>query len=216
MVVSQPRPVSLGFRAACVDAHCEQEEGKMRNCLIAVALVALLVLPAGAQYLEYQGAPLRDPIPPNGEPWHELYPNFCVIHPQDNYEDNGDGIVSVCDVVTFGGTRYHVDWVGPTYIMECIISGEIGYFEPTEIYPEGDPTGQMWHQVYPCFCMEGIVQEWEDNGDGILSPCDILLVSGIEMHLQEIALDIEVSEVESPVEQTTWGKIKDFFGNLTD
>lgn len=183
----------------------------MKNCLIAVALVALLVLPVGAQYLEYDGVPTRDPIPPNGEPWHELYPVFCQVHPQEDYDDNGDGIVSVCDVITYGGTRYHVDWVGPTYICEEIISGEIWYFEPVQDYPEGDPSGQIWHCVYPVFCMEVTIQFWDDNGNGFLDVCDMISIDGLMYHVQEVALDIEVTEEQNPVEQSTWSRIKAFF-----
>jgi hypothetical protein len=35
-----------------------------------------------------------------------------------------------------------------------------------------DPIGTQWHEIYPLFCREYHLSSWEDNGDGVLSPCD--------------------------------------------
>ena len=44
--------------------------------------------PAGAQtYFELMGSPTRDVVPPDCADWHELHPNFCIVHHQDLYED---------------------------------------------------------------------------------------------------------------------------------
>jgi len=188
----------------------------MRYCAIGL-LVALLAFaaPAGAQmYLELGSAPVRDAIPPDCSDWHELHPNFCAVHHQDAYEDDGDGEVSVCDAIIIDGTRYHIDWVGPTYYLVETSTADVMFCEPTIPDPGDDPTCEIWHEVAPDFCMEHHVDGWEDNGDQVLSPCDLVLIDGSWWHVEEIRLDITVSEEPSPVEGSTWSKIKDFFRAL--
>jgi len=35
-----------------------------------------------------------------------------------------------------------------------------------------DPADTQWHELWPIFCREYHLSTWEDNGDGVLSPCD--------------------------------------------
>ncbi len=186
------------------------------RALIVVAVLALLVVPAAAQrHMELIASPiLQEPIPPDCSDWHELHPNFCIVDHQDAYEDNGDGFVSECDVIVLSGTRYHIDWAGPTYWLVPVEQGSEHWVEPTIPDPGGDPIGEIWHEVAPDFCMEWEVIEWMDNGDGILSPCDVVMFAGDPnaYHIAEIGLNIEVTEEPSPVEESTWGRIKAFFG----
>jgi len=35
-----------------------------------------------------------------------------------------------------------------------------------------EPIGTQWHELWPIFCREYHLSSWEDNGDGVLSPCD--------------------------------------------
>ena len=184
------------------------------RALVAVAVLALLVVPAAAQrHMELIGSPiLQEPIPPDCSDWHELHPNFCLVDHQDAYEDNGDGFVSACDVIILGGTRYHVDWAGPTYWLVPVNPGDEQWMEPTIPDPGQNPIGEIWHEVAPDYCMEWEVLDWEDNGDGVLSPCDIIWFTDGPYHLAEIGLNIEITEEPSPIEQSTWGKIKAFFG----
>lgn len=185
----------------------------MRFCAI-VALVGLVAMaaPAGAQtYFEYMGSPVRDAVPPDCSDWHELYPSFCTTHHQDAYEDDGDGLISVCDFITLSGVRYHIDWVGPTYVLS---GPDQMWAEPTIPDPGGNPECETWHEVAPVFCNEWHVDEWEDNGDGVLSECDIVWIGGEEWHIDEIALNIIATETPSPVEGSTWSKIKAFFQRL--
>lgn len=202
---------SLGGRRAA-GAQSYERQGIMRICAI-IAVIALLVVPVAAQrHIEFLGSPILDPIPPDCSDWHELHPNFCYVDHQDGYEDNGDGVVSACDVIILGGVRYHIDWAGPTYWLVPVAGGDEHWVEPSEP-TGGDPTGEIWHEVYPVFCQEWEVVGWEDNGDGVLSECDMVtLADGITYHIAEIGLNIEVTEEPSPVEQSTWGKIKSMFG----
>ena len=188
----------------------------MRFCVI-VALVGLVAMaaPAGAQtYFELMGSPVRDVVPPDCSDWHELHPNFCIIHHQDVYEDDGDGQVSVCDFITLSGVRYHIDWVGPTYWLIEMTAGDEMWCEPTIPDPGGNPTCEIWHEVAPDFCLEWHIDDWEDNGDGVLSICDNVLIGESWWHIEDIGLNITATETPSPVEDSTWSKIKTFFQEL--
>lgn len=188
----------------------------MKRCtyLMIAGLLVVTGVANAALHLELV-QPLRQDIPPDGSPWHELAPNFCVIHDQENYEDNGDGHVSACDFVTFGGQRYHVTWAGPTYYLIDHATGEEWYAEPTIPDPGQNPTCEIWFEVYPNTGDEWHVDDWADNGDGVLSPCDHVWIRGIQYHVHDIGLNITV-EPGSPVEETTWGKMKSFFRGLVD
>ncbi len=180
---------------------------------IVLALVALLATAASGQYyLEFGGDPIRDPIPPDGSPWHELFPSFCTMHTQTGYGDNGDGVVSECDAIYIDGQMFHIIWVGPTYHMSNS-AGEPGFFEPTDPEPGGNPICETWHEVAPDFCLEWHIDDWEDNGDGVVSQCDIVWIAGEPWHIDEIRLNITVVP-GSPVEDSTWGKIKAWLGGL--
>ena len=49
-------------------------------------------------------------------------------------------------------------------------------------------------------------------GDGEVTACDNVLVGGRWWHIEEVRLDITVTEAGSPVETSTWSKLKSFFG----
>jgi hypothetical protein len=182
----------------------------MNKCAVflAVACVLAVAAPGAAQlYLEFAGSPIRDNVPVDCSEWHELWPNFCVIHHQDAYQDNGDGAVSVCDVITLNGTRYHIDWVGPTYELENVSTSERSWWEPT-----GHPIDDPWHQVAPLYCVTMPVIEWlDENWDGELSECDLVFIGGAWHHIAAINLDITVTEEPSPTNHETWSAIKSLF-----
>ena len=181
----------------------------MRYVVMALAVFALAI-PAGAQmYLESGGPPIRydDTIPPNGSQWHELYPIFCTPHTQDDYQDNGDGIVSECDIIFIDGIRYHVDWAGPTYYLAWTQGPGERWLEPES--PE------FWHEVAPIYCTVWEILDWEDmDGDQEVSFCDNILFSDGWWHVEDVRLDITVTEEPSPVEPSTWGRIKAWVSGL--
>lgn len=183
----------------------------MKRCTVfVIASILAMTGVTGAQVHLELVEPLRQDIPPDGSAWHELAPNFCDIQTQGGYEDNGDGHVSVCDFITLGGTRQHITWVGPTYHLIEHTSGAEWYAEPMDPYTGEDPFCEIWFEVHPDYGSEWHVEGWQDNGDGIVSECDNVLIRGIWWHIYEVNLNITV-EPGSPVEQTTWGKIKTFF-----
>jgi hypothetical protein len=191
--------------------HGREGGMRMRIAMAVVVMLALTIPASGQLYLELGGSPVRN-IPPDGSPWHELFPNFCIIHNQDAYGDNGDGVVSVCDMITLDGVPYHITWTGPTYYLY----GDAGpaFYEPTG-EPGGSPVGQIWHEVAPNFCTEHQVTDWEDaDGDGEVSQCDtIVFADGTAWHVEEIRLDITATP-GSPVEDSTWGRIKAAIGRM--
>ena len=67
------------------------------------------------KYLEPQGSGAgRSPV---CETWHEVYPNYCIVHHVDGWEDNGDGFLGPCDVVELAGTPWHVEEIGFNIIV---------------------------------------------------------------------------------------------------
>ena len=64
---------------------------------------------------------------------------------------------------------------------------------------DGDPTGTVWHELYPVYCDTYTVLEWADNGDGILSYCDTLIsvsndaIDTIKEHVKRVTTTIEVT-----------------------
>jgi len=175
-----------------------------------LGLAALLVLLAGLpflstaqaqeqRFLEFQGVlGDRDPAPPNCSFWHELWPQFCRESHQDQWHDaNGDGNLSACDFLEFDGIRYHVDWVGPTFVFQdCQF-----FLEPTGDFNPFNPMCELWEVVYPNHGQIFHVDEWIDaNGDGRVSPCDLFRFSGFPTfcHLDDIRLNVRITEAIPP------------------
>lgn len=131
--------------------------------------------------------------------WHELYPVNCNPWHLDRIE--GDGQLRACNFAWFNGLRFHIDWVGPTYFLDClgIIAEPIG--DPTV---DADPIGEVWHEVYPDYCTEHVVDGWEDaDGNGSISECDIVILDGVLVcHVRRVSTDVIISRAPSPVGTT--------------
>jgi hypothetical protein len=226
--------------------------GVLRLCLIAsvcvFACAVFFLTPQDAPqagsvvqlYLDLEPVPAKGgagpsfqvgPIPPNGSTWHELYPAYCTVYPQDDYDDNGDGVMSPCDVITLGGIPYHITWVGPTYYVTCSPTPggppvREAVFEPVNPNPTGNPICEVWHEVYPNFCSEIHIDSFLDNGNGVLDECDFVDTqsdpSGVPgqtsfYHIDRIGCNIRVEPVPpTPTERSTWGRIKDRFNKIFD
>ena len=190
--------------------------GRHKLWLLAAA-VALLLVPALAcaqdRILEIDLAPGEpEPIPPNCTGWHELWPSFCTAAHQDSLDDNGDGMLSVDDVIILDLMPYHVDWVGPTYTLDCDIQ-----VQPTD-YQDGDPAGQTWIEMAPNYGELWQIDEWADNGNGAVDICDNLVMTGgvagetLICHIDDISTSIHVTMVTTPVEHGSWSRFKSLFG----
>jgi len=174
-------------------------------------------LPDGTNYhnLDDFHIPDGNPI---GTVWHELYPEYCRIWNLTSWFDNGNGYLDSCDYVDFTDPqteewkKFHVEWVGPTVIIE-----RLGPFYDTVyvdmIGKQGldfmwdevtDPVGKYWHEVYPVYCQNYFCVGWEDNGNGYLDFCDYLIFQNLQtgefeqVHVIGVDIDIILDEVIPP------------------
>lgn len=127
--------------------------------------------------------------------WHELHPEFCRVRHLDRIE--GDGTLKECNYAWFDRERFHIDWVGPTYFLDCGVIAE----PRGDVNPDGgDPTCQIWEEIWPNFGKQYHVDGWEDNGNGIVDACDIVFLSdGRACHIQRVGLNIVISPAPVPV-----------------
>lgn len=129
--------------------------------------------------------------------WHELYPNFCKVRHLDRIE--GDGSLRECNYAWFDRERFHIDWVGPTYFLDCgKVAEPVGAVRPDTLE---DPTCQIWEEIWPNHGKLYHVEFWEDaNGNGILDECDyVILDDGSYCHISRIGLNIRISPAPVPV-----------------
>ena len=152
---------------------------------------------------------------PIGSEWHELWPKFCQRWICKSWIDNGDGILSACDIIDFvpkgkKGPKIweHVEWVGPT------IKGEIIEPPGDTIYLDGlnpnpmcttitDPVCTYWHEVYPNYCVVWHIIDWVDNGNGYLDSCDIITIhledsTTVLIHVKAVETDIITTPLPNP------------------
>jgi hypothetical protein len=154
---------------------------------------------------------ITDPV---GTQWHELWPFFCREYHLSSWNDtSGDGVLSPSDQIDMyqkpdGEVRwYHVDEVTITLFVRPLERGEPMYIE----YEGGynltilkNPLGTQWHEIYPVFCREYELVEWEPPS-GELDFCyEILLVDKATeeptwWHVEEVAIDIVVTIKPPPV-----------------
>ena len=144
--------------------------------------------------------------------WHELYPEYSNEYHIDGWEDNGDNLLSPCDQITMSllpeglMTKYHVEnvtitlklssWIEPLGFM--FVEAEAPF--ESMYWPKINPYGGVWHEVYPNFCTNYSVMEWEDNCNGVLDHCDNLTLINLKnetisfWHVEEVAVDMVVTE----------------------
>jgi hypothetical protein len=160
----------------------------------------------------------KNGLPGDCSIWHELYPVFCLDHHQIGYEDNGDSVISACDYIyladaTGGSMRYHIEAVVPTYYLSSTIPGTDQFILEGEGPPGTNAYCETWHEVYPVYCQAWHVEEWIDNGDGIVSECDYVYINGQQWHIDRIGVDI-IIDTGSPAGGEAWGTIKSLFGQV--
>ena len=67
--------------------------------------------------------------------------------------------------------------------------------------PDGNPIGTIWHELYPVYCTDWVIIDWEDNGDGKLSYCDN--VTFVNPATEEISRE-HIEEVTATITVTRW------------
>jgi hypothetical protein len=164
--------------------------------------------------VEYAGGTCL--VTPVGTIWHEIWPIYGLEDQETGYEDNGDGVVSVSDFIwiirQFGGsTEYYVSWVGPSYFLSR--EGGTAVYEPLDEPEWGNPICQVWQDVslgWPPH-VNHHVDAWADNGDGIPSVCDTVVLDGVEWHIDHVGFNIFVEDPHVGTDQRSWGRVKRMF-----
>jgi hypothetical protein len=156
---------------------------------------------------------IADPI---NTDWHEIYPEYCNWYQVVGWQDTlQDGFLNPSDYVDLalyptGLTQsYHVvdvtltlnitaDGVDP-YLFELNTSmSQIPYEDLYRV--KIDPLFTYWDMVWPYFQDEIglVIEDWEDNCNGVLDYCDWILLSGVWCHVEELNLDMVVVQEETP------------------
>jgi len=154
--------------------------------------------------------PLIDPIyEPLGTYWHGVHPQvyYCTTWELTDWEDNGNGYLDSCDMVYMetvdGQTKatFHIEGFNTDIVTTPLPTPADEYDHNLDEYDptQGDPTGTLWHELYPNYCMDWDLQQWWDNGDGYLSYCDTVLFSYTDAdsfilkHIEEVTLTLELT-----------------------
>jgi hypothetical protein len=168
-------------------------------------------IPPGGDYLYfewwggYYGNPeyLTEPIyEPVCSIWHEVYPEFCSWYHLagwiDNPEGVPDGILSKCDQIMLVDLETEeFDWYHVTEVTTDIIVSP----KPPPPDPIPNPVCTMWHEIYPNYCTWHHLSDWDDNTDGVLSPCDSIELTN---QTTQAAKRYHVDEVTLTMWVTNW------------
>jgi hypothetical protein len=140
--------------------------------------------------------------------WHEVWPNFCTTWECTAWvDDNGSGEADPGDWLVFsdpGGAEISM-LLGklsrdlkvirddpPEPVTKWLDSPDFSPFEPIP-----DPRGP-WHELWPTYCRNWDVMDWVDNDNGVLDPCDyILLDDALQApawwHVEKVTVTVLVS-----------------------
>ncbi|MFH1689986.1 MAG: hypothetical protein ABIE42_07080 [Candidatus Eisenbacteria bacterium] len=190
------------------------------RAIVIVFVVAMMVLPASAELRIRElvvppgesGGGMRSNIPwsPDGSQWHNLYPPevACTFQTQTDHDDSdGDGFIDECENIQIDGVWEHVEWAGPTIYL-----WRVGTREQLIVEPVGLPGSRTeYHVVSPLYC--ALVEL-----PATLQVCDYVTILNPpefagEWHVEEIRDNVHTNG-GTPVEPSTWGRIKGFFANL--
>ena len=175
------------------------------------------------RYMSYQGS-LYPGGDPTGTTWHELYPTYCDYWTVTGWTDNTDGDLTASDQIEMqndatGETKeFHVDKVTIT-IHWTFKSPDVGEVKaepesPPEYpdWPIGDPSGTIWHEIYPDYCRVFVITSWEDNGDTVFGVSDQIDFEYFDdpgvthwAHIDDVTTDILVSEKPPPIPEFPLG-----------
>jgi general secretion pathway protein D len=119
--------------------------------------------------------------------WHEVWPVYSEIYHITNWTDNCNGVLDFCDEISFDGgmTWWHVEDLA----IDVILSEKMT-----------NPVCTDWHALYPPeeYCNWYHIDAWEDNDDGLLSPCDQIKMTlqpdgpTEEYHVENVTLTLKV------------------------
>jgi hypothetical protein len=68
------------------------------------------------------------------------------------------------------------------------------------------PVSTYWHELWPCWCTPYHLSSWQDNGDGFLSPSDIIDLTDLNTggvswwHVERVTITIFITEKDMGTE----------------
>lgn len=96
-------------------------------------------------------------------------------------------------------------------VGQCSAASDTTYYDATNsLIDLSNPVGTQWHELYPLYCTGPYtLTEWKDNGDGVLSPCDtIVMVAPDETesceHVTQVTYTLELTPLQEPIIDTWW------------
>lgn len=127
--------------------------------------------------------------------WNELYPTFGNRYHIIDWIDNGDGLLSPNDKVTFD-----TDQTAPYTVTDVTLTLNVTLIDnPTQrMYieftggfplmwePKTNPVGTLWHEFYPVYSPLYEISKWDDNCNGVLSYCDNITL--LDLNSGEVTL----------------------------
>ncbi|MDH5779143.1 MAG: hypothetical protein OEZ29_00945, partial [Candidatus Bathyarchaeota archaeon] len=132
--------------------------------------------------------------------WPEYWPEYGDEGgiPITEWWDNCNGVLDRCDNITLGGELCHVEDLA----IDLILNKKIA-----------DPVCTYWHEIYPEYSNWYHIVGWEDNDDGLLSPCDQITMSlqggpVKEYHVEYVTVTINISHPLYPEE---WGLLEYYY-----
>jgi len=124
--------------------------------------------------------------------WHEVWPFYSASMNITSWIDNCNGVLDYCDWIELHDLYadiYYGWWHVEELSIDIILNEKID-----------DPTGIIWHELYPDCCIYDYeTLGWEDNGDGLLNPCDNITLAqyptGLteEYHVENMTLTLNLT-----------------------
>ena len=161
-----------------------------------------MMLELKTQYFEEMFYYLKHPI---DSLWHEVYPDYSNVYsltvwdPIDPFFDNCNGVLDPCDYIVL------LNMTSPFPVEEMYHIVDMSY---DIILNEKitNPVCTDWHELYPECCVNDYhIDDWEDNGDKLLSPCDnitMTLIAGVSTdfyHVEEVTLTLNLTVMDAMI-----------------
>ncbi len=122
---------------------------------------------------------------------------------------NGNGIPDECDLDA--GTSADINGNG---IPDECEEMNLDHPEADPLEPVADPTGP-WHEMWPVFCTPWECDRWQDNGTGVLDPCDYMHLESLESgdsawyHVENVTATLWVYDPVAPSDLHTLDYVGD-------
>jgi len=138
--------------------------------------------------------------------WHEVYPTYCEKYCLVYTSGTGAGPVAVGDNILMqslpSGTAvsWQVTGVDTDVVSTPLpVVGDEYDHNLNDWELGSDPVGSEWKELWPNLDDLWRIEEWRDNGTGILDYCDTIMMRGIDMtdstiwkHIEDATTTIEL------------------------